>query len=164
MNEKLKDKRNYILSRNENIFDQINFSFSFIDKYLKDEKKIIGILTGNYLKEKLDISYDEKNKVHVLSNKVKEKTIIKKDNYLFEIIPSKHNINNFNYEIIQFLDLFNYLNFEEVMAHKEKIIDYIYKNEFTSLMRNKYFNICLNEGISNLINSNIFYEFIEVDE
>ena len=48
--------------------------------------------------------------------------------------------------------------------NKIKIKKYIEEKEFSTIMRNRYFDICAKEALTNLINLNIYYkckEFID---
>ena len=48
--------------------------------------------------------------------------------------------------------------FEEMKFQEWK---YIEEKEFSTIMRNRYFDICSKEALTNLINLNIYYKFKE---
>ena len=54
-------------------------------------------------------------------------------------------------------DLRTYIN---QIKEKKK---YIEEKEFSTIMRNRYFDICSKEALTNLINLNIYYKFKEFD-
>lgn len=165
MNEKLNDEVEILKGKNDRSFDDsINFSFFVINNYIKDDKNLFGAYTGNYLKKQLDIEYKEKNKTNIISNNIEKKLILNYKDEIVEINPCKHKIDAFNYEIIQFLDLFNYLDYDEVKNNQNKLEKYIDEKEFSSLMRNRYFDVCTKEALTNLINLDIYYKFKEYIE
>lgn len=162
MIEKLNEEVEILINeKNRSFDDSINFSFFVKNNYIKNDRGLFGAYTGNYLKKKLEIEYKEKDRTHIITNNIEEKTILNYKDEVVELNPCKHKINAFNYEIIQFLDLFNYLDYEETRINQSKLEKYIEEKEFSTIMRNRYFDICSKEALTNLINLNIYYKFKE---
>lgn len=162
MIEKLNEEVKILINeKNRSFDDSINFSFFVKNNYIKNDRGLFGAYTGNYLKKKLEIEYKEKDRTHIITNNIEKKTILNYKDEVVELNPCKHKINAFNYEIIQFLDLFNYLDYEETRINQSKLEKYIEEKEFSTIMRNRYFDICSKEALTNLINLNIYYKFKE---
>ena len=162
MIEKLNEEVEILINeKNRSFDDSINFSFFVKNNYIKNDRGLFGAYTGNYLKKKLEIEYKEKDRTHIITNNIEKKTILNYKDEVVELNPCKHKINAFNYEIIQFLDLFNYLDYEETRINQSKLEKYIEEKEFSTIMRNRYFDICSKEALTNLINLYIYYKFKE---
>lgn len=109
---------------------QLTSHFFVKNNYIKNDRGLFGAYTGNYLKKKLEIECKEKDRTHIITNNIEKKTILNYKDEVVELNPCKHKINAFNYEIIQFLDLFNYLDYEETRINQSKLEKYIEKKNF----------------------------------
>ena len=76
------------------------------------------------------------------------------------IRKSKVNVDESNYLILQFLDMFHYLSIDEVKKNKEKIIEYINKVELTKEMLVKYLGLYKGQTMKKIVEGGIINAFM----
>lgn len=143
----------------------LNFTQSFfeeryiIKKYITDGTSIYGFKSGNYLKSILGIPHISTRTRVIYSSMVKEREELELAGFHNIILTVPIKVDTMNARIIQFLDFFNFITYEEAIENKDKIIEYIQDHHFSALQRNMYFHIMSNYALKTIINGNFYYQF-----
>lgn len=72
----------------------------------------------------------------------------------------KTKINYFNYQILQFLDMFSYVSLEEIKKNKELLIKYIRKNGFTKRDFTTYISFYKDNTLKKIVEGGLILAFM----
>jgi len=151
----------YYLTR-DTIFgkSKLNFEQVLVRKYISNGKETYGYFTGIYLKNQLGLTTQMPNIPEIISNKESSKRrVIEMRGREAVVKKSYIVINEENAKILQFFDLFKYLDFKEIETSKQMLIDYIKKEQFTKNQVSEYLCQYPKEVLSHFIRSGLIYEF-----
>lgn len=113
----------------------LSFTEILVHRFVRDELTLLGVVldtygyfTGEAFLNSIGISQQVPAVYEIVTNNTSCKREFKYGGYKAILRKSKIPINNQNYKILQFLDAFYYLNFDDVIKNKDILMKYILEN------------------------------------
>ena len=135
----------YYFEENSDIPKDLSFENVVEIKFIKKDCglpglyfDIYGYYTGQTFLHLIGISQQVPAVLEITTNNTSCKRVYQFNNFKAVLRKGRIKIDRFNYQILQFLDMFNFLSDEEVREHKQLIYDYILKCGFSRRDFEKY--------------------------
>lgn len=138
----------------------LSFEDVIFRKYINADSKIIGYYTGLSFLNKLGMTTQVPNVIEVTTNieKSKKRDINIKDRKII-LRRGKVLINNDNYKILQFLDIFNQVELYQVKENYDLLKCYILNNKFKKDDLQELLPKYSKKTINLIVESGLIYEF-----
>lgn len=142
----------------------ITFDEVIKQKYVFDKTNpdlfVYGYVSGQTFLNQIGISQQVPGKIEVTTNKTSSKKRVVCITGRYAVLrKARTEVNFMNYKILQFLDMFHFLSYDDLLINKQLLSKYIKDNKFSKIEFNRYINLYSTRTIKMIFESGLIYDF-----
>lgn len=142
----------------------LTFEQVIYQKYVRDNNNpdlfIYGYVTGQTFLNKIGISQQVPGKIEITTNNTssKKRMIVVKGRYAI-LRKGRIQIDFMNWKILQFLDMFHFLCWDDLNHNKKLLSNYIKENKFSKIDFERYIKFYSTSSIKKIVESGLINDF-----